>query len=132
MSHRSVQCGGENCPLMDLSKANLNFPHLQREHPFMNIFQILDIQTFWIYSKIFDILNIKYWYWFDIWYSIFLEKFKHSLPKANITLNIIHSKSVYFQMKTWRKLQFVCRTITFENKFWFFLILDKILAKGKS
>ena len=27
--HRSVQCGGENCPLMDLSKANLNFHHLQ-------------------------------------------------------------------------------------------------------
>ena len=50
MSHRSVQCGGENCPLIDLSKANLNLPLLQY-HPYFWIY------SNWIYSKKFSQLT---------------------------------------------------------------------------
>ena len=84
MSHRSVQCGGENCPLMDLSKANLNFPHLT----FIDIFNDFNIYHFnsWIYS---NILNM---------YSNIFNIFKHILSKVNLNFPHLNIVTLYIHI----------------------------------
>ena len=59
MSHRSVQCGGENCPLMDLSKANLNPPHL---HP---IWIFLDISNMSLKLGFFKYFEYEFKIWIN-------------------------------------------------------------------
>ena len=65
--HRSVQCGGENCPLMDLSKANLNFHHLQCYPNTMGILKwkhIFCLCLFYSYDTLFSgCLDL-----FDCWF----------------------------------------------------------------